>query len=165
MFNQNEEVTQRRERIYAYAPLILWAGVILILGGGTGSAAQTSRFIKPLIEFFFPSASPDTFLLVHALIRKAAHFIEYGVLALLAVRAFRRSVVPIVWRHWAAFAFMAAMFVSIIDEVNQSFNAERTGSASDLVLDMAGAAAAIVICVLVNVRRGTMLRQNHRAAQ
>ena len=46
--------------------------------------SQTSRFIRPLIEFFFPGASPETILLIHAFIRKSAHFIEYGLLGLLA---------------------------------------------------------------------------------
>lgn len=152
----------RRGRFFAYAPLVLWTVLILILGSGAGSTAHTSRFIKPLIEFFFPDAAPDTFLLIHALIRKAAHLIEYAVLGLLAVRAYRGSSLPTLRRHWAGFAFLTAALVAGIDEFNQSFDTSRTGSGWDVLIDLAGAAAAILICVLVVVRRWYSARREER---
>lgn len=139
----------RRAGFFAYAPPVLWACLILILGSSPGSAAQTSRFIKPLIEFFFPHASPDSFLIIHALIRKAAHFVEYGVLALLAARAFSISGV----RKWAMPAFITSLAVASIDEIGQSFQAARTGSVWDVLLDMAGASAGLLLFLFFRRRK------------
>ena len=165
MAENKEAVSQRRGRFFAYAPLFLWAVVILVLGSGPGSSAQTSRIIKPIIEFFFPGAAPDTFLLVHAFIRKSAHFIEYAVLGLLAVRAFRRSASPTLRRHWAGFAFLTVVMIAGIDEFNQSFNISRTGSGWDVLLDLAGAVSAILICVAVVVRKWAAARREERRGE
>lgn len=139
-------------RFFAYAPLVFWIGLILFLGSGPGSMTQTSRFIKPFIEFFFPSASPDTFLIIHAFIRKVAHFFEYAVLALLAARAFLASPGAKVHRHWFFFSLAIVAAVAVIDEINQSFQISRTGSAWDSALDMAGGLAAL-ICVWIFRRK------------
>jgi VanZ family protein len=141
-----------RDILYAYGPLILWVAVILFLGSGAGSTAQTSRFIKPLIEFFFPGAAPDTFLIVHGFIRKAAHFIEYGVLAILSARAFSSSSSRTLSRHWPGFSMLVVLLVAGVDEFNQSFNTSRTGSGWDIALDAAGAIFALVVFWLVRKR-------------
>ena len=137
----------RRGRFFVYAPLIIWIAIILILGSGPGASAQTSRFIRPLIEFFFPSASPDTFLLIHAFIRKAAHFIEYAVLAFLAARVF-----VIGQKHWILLSFAVVAVVAATDEINQSFYSSRSGSGWDVLLDAAGGAFAL-LCIAVFRRR------------
>ena len=137
----------RRGRFFVYAPLIIWIAIILILGSGPGASAQTSRFIRPLIEFFFPSASPDTFLLIHAFIRKAAHFIEYAVLAFLAARVF-----VIGQKHWILLSFAVVAVVAATDEINQSFYSSRSGSGWDVLLDAAGGAVAL-LCIAVFRRR------------
>lgn len=152
MESSKEAVLERRGRALAYAPLIFWIGVILILGSGPGSSAQTSRFIRPLIEFLFPNAAPDTFLIVHGLIRKAAHFIEYAVLALLAARAFLRSPGTRVYRNWIVLSLAVVAVVASLDEFNQSFYCSRTGSGWDVMLDAAGGVFA-VLCVWIFKRR------------
>ena len=134
-----------RRRFIAYTPVVLWAASILILGSGPGSSAQTSRFIRPLIEFLFPGAAPDTFLLVHSFIRKAAHFVEYGILAILAARAFSGFTTGITKRHWPGFSLLTVLTVAMIDETNQSFNAARTGSGWDAALDLSGGIAGLLI--------------------
>jgi len=133
--------------------LFLWAAVILVLGSGQGSMAQTSRFIRPLIEFFLPTAAPETVLLIHTIVRKSAHFIEYFIFTLLAIRAFslvRESVVS-QWR--IPFSIAAALGLAAVDEFVQSFNSMRTGSAFDVLIDLAGAgAAAASYCVFAAYR-------------
>jgi VanZ family protein len=149
-------VSKRRGRFIAYAPLFLWIAIILILGSGPGSSAQTSRFIRPLIEFFFPDASPDTFVIVHSFIRKAAHFIEYAVLALLSTRACLASSGGF-RKHWWLCALAVVAAVAITDETSQSFYNSRTSSGWDVSLDMAGGAFALV-CVIA-VRRRWIVRR------
>ena len=107
--------------------------------------AETSRFIGPLIKFFFPDAAPDTFLIVHAFIRKAAHFVEYAVLAFFAARAFSSSSITLLKRFWILFSFAFIVLVAMTDEINQSFDASRTGSIWDVVLDLTGGMAMISI--------------------
>lgn len=127
-----------RGRFFAYAPLVLWTAVILILGSGPGSMTQTSRFIGPLIEFFFPDASPETVLLIHAFIRKTAHFVEYFILAVLAVRTFSTSGEGLFSKYRYLAAVLLVLIVAGVDEVNQSFYAARTSSPWDVLLDLVG---------------------------
>ena len=141
-----------RGRIIRYAPVLLWVGVILFLSSDQGSMAETSRFIRPLIEFFFPSAAPETFLLVHAAVRKTAHFVEYAVFAFFASRAFSNSSIHALRYYWPAAAFAAVAAVAVIDESNQGFNASRTGSAWDVLLDISGGITMILIYYAVKRR-------------
>jgi len=106
--------------------------------------AQTSRIIKPLIEFFFPTASPETVLIVHAAIRKTAHFVEYAVLATLAARAYGRAASNQVRGKWAIWALITVVAVAAADEFVQSFNVTRTGSPFDVLLDLAGGIAGLL---------------------
>jgi VanZ family protein len=137
------ESLRRRGRVIRYAPLVLWIGVIFLLSSSQGSMAETSRFIRPLIEFFFPSASPDTFLLVHAFIRKTAHFVEYAVLAMFAAKALFSSSMPPLRNYWHAFSILLVLIVAAIDETNQSTNFSRTGSGWDVLLDLSGGITAM----------------------
>lgn len=136
-------------RLFAFAPLVIWIGVILVLGSGPGSMAQTSRFIRPLIEFLFPDASPDTFLLVHAFIRKCAHFVEYALLALLACRACLFSKGSLFHKYWWIYSLLLVAVVAGIDEFNQSFYSSRTSSPWDVALDVTGGVFGVVCAALL----------------
>lgn len=136
---------ERRGRFSAFAPLVLWIAVILILGSGQGSMTQTSRFIKPLIEFFFPHADPDTFRIVHAAIRKLAHFFEYAILGLLAARAFASASAGVLSRYWHLAAFLLVVLIAAVDETIQSFDPSRTGAFTDFLIDVSGGLAAVLL--------------------
>ena len=106
---------------------------------------QTSRFIRPLLEFIMPGASDVTITAVHSIIRKFAHVFEYGVLAILAAFAFRRSSKNLLRRHWPGFATLVVLVVASIDEFNQSLEPTRTGTPRDVMLDLFGGIAAIAL--------------------
>lgn len=133
--NKKPETSKRREQLMLYAPLVLWIGVIFFLSSSQGSMTETSRIIRPLLEFFFPTATPETLTFYHGVIRKFAHFAEYAVLGLLAARAFARRT--------TAQAFLTAValaaVVAFTDEFLQSLNPARTGSAYDVAIDLVGA--------------------------
>ena len=143
-----------RERLFAYAPFVLWIVVVLVLGSSQGSSAQTSRFIRPIIEFFFPGAAPDTFLLVHAFIRKTAHFVEYGILAMLAARAYSGPSSTLVRRRWAWFSIGTVAAVACVDELTQSLLTSRTGSSLDVLLDLSGGLTGLALYYLVRRQSG-----------
>lgn len=136
--------SKRRGAIIAYAPLSLWICLIFYLSSGHGSFDETSRFIGPLLKFLFPAASAETLATYHGLIRKLAHLVAYAVLALLAMRAFFDSSIGLLKSRLILSALGLAIIVAILDELNQSFTASRTGSAVDVLIDAAGAFVAVM---------------------
>ena len=108
---------------------------------------QTSRIIRPVLEFLFPSASSETLLFYHGGIRKLAHFTEYAVLGALACRAFAELM-----SRPFLFAAGLVILVAVLDETNQSFNPLRTGSPFDVLIDVSGGVVAIVVFYLLTKR-------------
>jgi VanZ family protein len=142
-----------RGRFFRYAPLILWIGLILFLSTGQASMSNTSRFIRPLLEFLFPNSPEETLIVYHNYIRKLAHVTEYAILAFWASRAFLYSRRTFLRRLWFLFAFGLVFIVASIDETNQSYIASRTGSIYDVLLDVTGGAAMILIFYLLSEYR------------
>ena len=140
-----------RGRIIRYAPLILWLAVIFINSSTVGATNNTSRIIRPLLEWLFSSADAATIDIYHGYIRKLAHFTEYGVLGFLAARAFWYSSQKVLRRFWFVWAFLFVAFVASVDEYNQSFNALRTGSVYDALIDVAGGLFAVALFYIFKV--------------
>lgn len=116
--------------------------------------SETSRFIRPLLEFLFPDASEETLRIYHGWIRKFAHLFEYAVLAFLAVRAFSNSVMTVLREHAYLAALALVLLIAAADETIQSFDPSRTGSVADVAIDLAGGLAVIVMFSL-RARRDT----------
>lgn len=133
----------------AYAPIVLWLAVIFFFSSSAGAMTETSRFIGPLLQFFFPDMPYETRQVIHGLVRKLAHFTEYAILAFFAVRALSMSA-PVFVRRWRyALAVVFVGIIASIDEINQSFEATRTGAIGDVLLDISGGAAMIFLLLLV----------------
>jgi|ERR1035437_1279168 VanZ family protein len=135
-----------RASLAAYAPLILWIGVIFVLSSEAASMSKTSLIIGPILHFLFPTASEETIQLYHGYIRKAAHFTEYAMLAFFAVRMLARSSQNTVlrWRYLLAIVLVAA--IASLDEFHQSFEPSRTSSYLDVLLDIFGG-SVMVTCL------------------
>jgi len=128
----------------AWLCVVAWIAVIQIFASGSFSASETSRFIGPLLRWLFPDADAESVSAAHFTIRKLGHLIEYAILALLALRAFRSTFDrPPAWL--AAASLVLALAVAIIDEGRQATSASRTGALSDVALDIGGAASALAI--------------------
>jgi VanZ family protein len=132
-----------RVRLWAYAPILLWVGFIFFLSSDSGSSAQTSRFVRPLLHFLFPAATESTIDLYHHYIRKAAHFTEYAILAMLAARSLLR--LRPTMRFWPGIVLGFVALVACLDELYQTLNASRTPSPYDSLLDFSGGAFAVVM--------------------
>jgi VanZ family protein len=104
---------------------------------------ETSKFIGPLIHFFLPDISVENELIVHGYIRKAAHFTEYGILALLTIRA---MILVGVGRSLMRFlpALALVLLVASVDEFHQSFEPSRTASIYDVGIDLTGGIIASI---------------------
>ena len=88
-----------------------------------------------------PSDDSDrTFLSL--LVRKALHFSEYALLAALWWRALRTRLDP---RAALVWAFSIAVAYAVTDEIHQTFVDTRVGTPVDVLIDLAGAAAAIAL--------------------
>jgi hypothetical protein len=82
---------------------------------------------------------------------KSVHLIEYAVLSLLWYRARVGRLSS--WNSAAAmFAFAAASLYAILDEIHQSFTAERAGTVKDVFLDMFGAQLSLFAVWSVHYR-------------
>ena len=117
--------------------------------------SHTSLIIRPILEWLFPEASPEAIALYHAYVRKFAHFTEYAILAFWARRAFRDSSKKFLRAKPYLASFTLVVVVAVIDEISQRFNATRTGSIYDVLLDISGGLAMIVFMFAVaRLRKG-----------
>jgi VanZ family protein len=123
--------THRKSSYRDWLPAILWVLVLFIFSTSLFTAATTSKIIEPLLRWFFPSASLVTITLMHGLIRKAAHFTNYGILFWLLVRG------PLAGRPYTA--LIICVLYAFVDEGHQVFVPGRTPSFYDVALDSSGA--------------------------
>ena len=117
----------------------IWTAVIFLFSTGPFGGEGTSRILLPLFAALFPHATPGQLVLIHAAVRKAAHFLEYLVLSILLYRALRAG------QHTrlgaAAIAFVVSGLYAVTDELHQLFVPGRTAAAADCLIDVSGAAA------------------------
>lgn len=139
--------TERRVWLMAYAPLFVWIGVIFLLSSDSGSMSNTSRFVRPILVFLFPSADETTLLFYHGIVRKLAHFTEYAILGALALRAFAE----LKYRH--VLSLMIVVAVAFADEFGQSFRPSRTASIVDVGIDITGGLTMISVLYLISRSR------------
>ncbi len=138
----------------AWLPALCWVAVIWTFSTDAFSAQHTGRILEPLLRWIYPGISREHVRVIHFLVRKSAHFIEYFVFCLLLYRGLRGEQKG--WRWgWAAGAFGLAAAYAVLDEVHQSFVASRTASPWDSLLDSTGGLAAMMCCWLWYRRRAS----------
>lgn len=128
-----------------YLPLIIWLAFISYASSDQFSADNTSRIIEPLVRWLFPRITSETLATLHFLVRKAAHFTEYAILAFLAARAFRGSRGNFLRRRWLLVSLTILVLYALIDEYHQSFVPSRTSSIYDSFIDMSGGLTILLI--------------------
>ena len=142
-----------RGRLWRYGPLAAWVGLIFFASTGNLSGENTSLIVRPLLLWLFPDIGEAELLRAHLLIRKAAHFTEYALLALLAARAFLTASRPLLRRRWAVVALLLVVACALLDEYHQSFVPTRGGSVYDSMIDATGGAVALAFVSLWRSRR------------
>ena len=123
-------------------PPLCWTGLIAYLGSGQWGGDETSAWLGPILRTLLPGASPELVRAAHFLTRKAAHVLEYAVLAILWRRA--------VGGAWSSLAL--SILTASLDEFRQGFIPARVGSAYDVLLDGIGAAGALLVTSALRVR-------------
>jgi VanZ family protein len=137
-----------------YGPLAFWLGFIWFASTASFSAGNTSRFLRPLLTWLFPKFGEAELDSLHSLVRKAAHFLEYAVLAFLARRAFVTSTHAFIQRHWFELALLLVVLNSLLDELHQSYVPSRTGSIYDSAIDIIGGLTALLVYKVFEKRSG-----------
>jgi VanZ family protein len=116
-----------RSRLTTWLPVAAWAILIFLFSTSHFGAEQTGAWIEPMLRWLMPWAGLHTIQSMHFVIRKLAHFTEYGILFLLLIRG------PM--RGHAVLALTACALYALLDEGHQSFVPNRTSSYYDVALD------------------------------
>lgn len=100
------------------------------------SAALSRGYLDIINEFLGTNISQNA-------VRKAAHTLEYLLLAVLVFNA--------AWLTWEKrrpyFVFIFTVLYAVTDEIHQHFVPGRGCRFSDMLIDAAGAAAGILLCL------------------
>ncbi len=110
--------------------------------------------MEMLLRLFVPKIPPQQMDLIHTLIRKAGHVIEYFVLGLLLFRAFRGDSTSLWNWRWPFFAIIVVALWAASDEFHQTFVSTRTASALDVGIDTAGGILAQFVAAFWHHCRG-----------
>lgn len=131
--------------------LVFWMGFIWShsLVPGPSSASESLFVVRYLKGVFEQFGITDVSMMDH-IVRKSAHFSEFLVLGLLDMCA----TLPARERGRAGRVVcgLVVICVPIVDETIQLFVANRSGQVSDVLLDMCGACAGLLVMVLVGMR-------------
>jgi VanZ family protein len=86
------------------------------------------------------------------ILRKIAHMAEFGILTLLLVRAWRRSISMLAPSGLLVISALFALLYAVSDEFHQSFVPGRGPSVVDVLIDACGIMAAMCVAYF-NLRR------------
>jgi VanZ family protein len=130
--------TFNRNFIVYWLPVILWMAFIFWMSTETFSSENTLSWMEIVIRSLVPDISTQGLDLIHTVIRKAGHVVEYFILGLLLFQVFNSgSTAGWNWR-WSFFAVIVVVLWASIDELHQSFVPTRTASPVDVGIDIAG---------------------------
>jgi VanZ family protein len=145
-------------------PALAWGILISTFSTGAFTSEHTSRIILPVLRWLFPHAPMDTLELIHHLIRKCMHFMEYFIFSLLVLRGIRAGRKE---NHiaWALLAVVVVAAYASLDEFHQSFVPGRTPAVWDVVIDTTGGVAAQLTAALFVLWGHVRERQREGAAK
>ncbi|MDK2780013.1 MAG: hypothetical protein PWP61_310 [Trichococcus sp.] len=126
-----------------FTALCLWMGVIFLLSHQNGQdSSETSGILLELLEFMGVGPGSSVQGALSYLVRKAGHFTEYLILAVLFLRYRKER------GTGEKSAFCALLFVFLYassDEFHQSFIPGRGPAFSDVLIDTAGGLAGVIL--------------------
>ena len=129
----------------AWVAVAVWAALIAVFSSGWFSGTHTGGLLLPLLRGLLPWASSEVLGALHALIRKAAHVVEYLILGVLLVRALREE--GLGGPALASAAVALGIGYAALDELHQTFVPSRTGAPRDVAVDATGVVAGVALAV------------------
>ena len=131
--------------IRAWLPVLLAVCVIAVESTADFGADHTSGPLRWVWEHLFGQVSDQHWELFHHFIRKSGHFLGYGTMGLLWLRAWWMSLPRAGFLLNATLALLGTALVASADEFHQSFLPNRTGVPSDVLLDCCGAVVLLLL--------------------
>jgi VanZ family protein len=110
---------------------------------------HTSGPLRWVWEHLFGPVANARWEVLHHFVRKSGHFVGYGTMGLLWLRAWRMTLPGAGFALDALLALLGTAAVASLDEFHQSFLPNRTGMPSDVLLDCCGAAVLLALCLLI----------------
>jgi VanZ family protein len=154
--NRTAPQTRRRSSGYwisAWWPVAAAICVIVIESTADFGADHTSGPLRWIWEHLFGPVSNARWALLHHHVRKTGHFLGYGTMGLLWLRAWWMTLPKAALLLDAALALVGTAAVASLDEYHQSFLPNRTGIPSDVLLDCSGAAVLVLLYFLLRTLR------------
>ena len=111
-------------------------------------ADRTSSPLRWVWEHVFGQLTDARWEILHHYIRKSGHFLGYGTMGLLWLRAWWMSLPRARFLLDALLALLGTAAVASADEFHQSLLPNRTGIPSDVLLDCCGAIVLVLLLYL-----------------
>jgi len=147
--------------VRAWFPVALAIVMIALESTEYLGADRTSGPLRWLWEHIFGPVTERFWELTHHLIRKTGHFTGYGLVALTWLRALWMSLPRLNFFQTALLALLGTALTASCDEFHQTFLPNRTGLASDVLLDCCGATTMLVVFyVAIRLTKGIWLERS-----
>lgn len=134
----------RPSKIVFFLAAIAWVLIISSFSTTSFGANKTAPLIEYYLHKIFPSLNISTIHFIHVLIRKLAHFSEFGIFAALVFGAWaaNESRWSLKWLFYSSFLVTS---LALLDEYHQSFVRNRNASLGDSLIDFAGGVTFLLI--------------------
>ena len=137
--------------VSARLPVAIGVSVIVLESTELFGSEHTSGPLRWIWQTIFGTVGDASWQTIHHLIRKSGHFLGYGGIGLLWLRAWWMTLPRSRFLHDAFLALLGTAVVASCDEWHQAFLPNRTGSVWDVLLDCSGA-IALQLAVYIYLR-------------
>jgi VanZ family protein len=137
----------------AWWPVAIAVCVIIFESTMLFGADRTSGPLRWVWEHIFGHVSNHRWAILHHYIRKTGHFLGYGTMGLLWLRAWWMTLPRAGILLNALLALFGTALVASLDEFHQSFLPNRTGIPSDVLLDCCGAVVLLMLFLVLRLLR------------
>lgn len=131
--------------ISAWLPVAIGIGVIAMESTPAFGADHTSGPLRMIFQAIFGRVSDARWDLIHYYVRKTGHFIGYGCIGLVWLRAWRMTLPRLRYFSDALLAVVGTAMLATWDEWHQSFLPNRVSSPWDVLIDCSGAACLLLV--------------------
>lgn len=123
--------------------MVIWVVLVLYASTSAGSARRTGGAMSPFLVWIFPDLTLEGQEMINVGIRKAAHVVQFLVLALLLWRAVRmRPALPVARREVFWWIFWVSLVFALASEGIQITSPHRGASWWDVVINLSGSLLA-----------------------
>jgi VanZ family protein len=145
---QSDGLRRRSNWLNAWLPVLAGICAVALSSSDWFGANHTSGPLRWIYSSIFGPVSNARWTVLHYCIRKTAHFLGYGTIGLLWLRAWWMTLPRSRFLPDAILALLGTALVASADELHQALLPDRSGRVQDVLLDCCG---AITLQILVYV--------------